>query len=105
MIIVGAPEKTMFPLVTGGKPVIPAVGVAVKVIVSAAEYTGVEIVTLFKPLEIVPVSVPLNVPLPVALVSVIVVSLVTFAGVLAESCDCTVTLNAVPAVPVLGTVV
>ena len=50
-------------------------------------------------------SVPLSVPPPEALLSVIVVVLVGLAGLLLASCDCTVTLNAVPAVPVLGTVV
>jgi len=55
--------------------------------------------------EIVPVSVPLSVPPPEALLSVIVVVLVGLAGLPLASCDCTVTLNAVPAVPVLGTVV
>jgi hypothetical protein len=34
-----------------------------------------------------------------------VVLLVGLAGLPLASCDCTVTLNAVPAVPVLGTVV
>ena len=50
-------------------------------------------------------SVPLNVPPPDALLRVIVVLLVGLAGLPLASCDCTVTLNAVPAVPVLGTVV
>ena len=52
----------------------------------------------------VPVKVPLNEPPPVALDKVIVVPEVTFAGLPLASCDCTVTLKAVPAVPVEGTV-
>ena len=55
--------------------------------------------------EIVPVSVPLKVPPPVATLNVIVVLLVGLAGLPLASCDCTVTLKAVPAIPVLGTVV
>src|ERR1019366_5106293 len=62
-------------------------------------------VTLLPLVAIVPVRVPLSVPPPVALLSVIVVLLVGLAGLPLASCDCTVTLNAVPAVPVLGTVV
>ena len=54
---------------------------------------------------IVPVSVPLNAPAPVALLRVIVVLLVGLAGVPPASCDCTVTLKAVPAIPLLGTTV
>ena len=61
--------------------------------------------TLLALVEIVPVSVPLSVPPPVALLSVIVVLLVGLAGLPLASCDCTDTLNAVPAVPVLGTAV
>jgi hypothetical protein len=94
----------MLPLVTGVNDM-PAVAEAVNVIVSALEYTGVEMVTLFEPVEMTPVSVPLNEPPPEALLSVMVVSLVTFLGVPPESCACTVTLKAVPAVPVPGTVV
>jgi ACS family hexuronate transporter-like MFS transporter len=52
-----------------------------------------------------PVKVPLSVPPPLALLNVTVVVLVTLAGFPLASCDCTVTLNAVPAVPVVGTVV
>jgi hypothetical protein len=37
------------------------------------------------------------------LLKVIVVALDKFAGLPLASCDCTVTLKAVPAVPVLGT--
>jgi len=95
----------MFPLVTAVKLVSPAVAVAVNVIVSDFEYTGVEIVTLLALVAMVPVSVPLNVPPPLALLKVIVVVLVGLEGLLLASCDCTVTLNAVPAIPVLGTVV
>jgi hypothetical protein len=62
-------------------------------------------VTLLPVERIVPVSVPLSVPPPVALLRVIVVVLVGLDGLPLASCDCTVTLNAVPAVPVLGTVV
>src|ERR1017187_4128372 len=62
-------------------------------------------VTLLPLVAIVPVSVPLSVPPPVALLSVIVVLLDGLFGLPLASCDCTVTLNAVPAVPVLGTVV
>jgi hypothetical protein len=65
----------------------------------------VEIVTLLPLVAIVPVSVPVSVPPPVTLLSVIVVLLVGLAGLPLASCDCTVTLNAVPAVPVVGTVV
>src|SRR5262245_56890855 len=50
-----------------------------------------------------PVNVPLSVPLPVALVKVMVVVLVGLLGLPLASCDCTVTLKAVPAVPVVGT--
>ena len=50
-----------------------------------------------------PVSVPLSVPLPVALLKVIVVALVGLDGLPLASCDCTVTLKAVPTVPVIGT--
>jgi hypothetical protein len=62
-------------------------------------------VTLLDPFEIVPESVPLSVPAPVAFDKVIAVAGVTFAGFPLESCDWTVTLKAVPAVPVEGTVV
>src|SRR5579883_2661592 len=62
-------------------------------------------VTLLVLVAILPVSVPLSVPPPEALLNVIVVVLVGLAGLPLASCDCTVTLNAVPAVPVLGTVV
>src|SRR6202158_591064 len=62
-------------------------------------------VTLLPLIGIVPVSVPLSVPPPLALLSVIVVLLVGLDGLPLASCDCTVTLNGVPAVPVLGTVV
>jgi hypothetical protein len=62
-------------------------------------------VTLLPLVEIVPVSVPLNVPPPVALLKVIVVLLVGLAGLPLPSCDCTVTLKAVPAVPLAGTVI
>jgi hypothetical protein len=96
-------ENTMLPLVTAVRLVSPAVAVAVSVIVSAFEYTTPEIVTLLPLVVIVPVSVPLRVPPPVALLSVIVVLLVGLEGLPLASCDCTVTLNAVPAVPVVGT--
>jgi hypothetical protein len=56
-------------------------------------------------IAMLPVSVPLNVPAPDALLKVIVVVLVGLAGLPLASCDCTVTLKAVPAVPVPGTVV
>ena len=62
-------------------------------------------VTLLLPLEIVPVKVPLNDPAPVPLERVIVVAEVTLAGFPFASCDWTVTLKGVPAVPVEGTVV
>jgi hypothetical protein len=62
-------------------------------------------VTLLEPLEMFPVSVPLKVPAPETLLKVTVVVLVTLAGLPLASCDCTVTLKAVPAVPVPGTVV
>ena len=52
-----------------------------------------------------PVSVPLNVPPPEALLKVIVVALVGFAGLPLASCYCTVTLKAAPSVPVIGTTV
>ena len=55
--------------------------------------------------RMLPVSVPLSVPAPVALLRVIVVLLVGLDGLPLASCDCTVTLKAVPAVPVVGTVV
>jgi hypothetical protein len=51
----------------------------------------------------VPVSVPLNVPAPDALLNVMVVSELTFAGLPPASCTCTVTVKATPAVPVGGT--
>ena len=54
---------------------------------------------------ILPVSVPLKVPLPLALVNVMVVVLPRLDGLPLASWDCTVTLKAVPAIPVLGTVV
>ena len=60
--------------------------------------------TLLPVVKMVPVSVPLNVPPPDAWLKVIVVLLVGFAGLPLASRDCTVTLKAVPAVPVLGTV-
>src|ERR1700722_13500836 len=62
-------------------------------------------VTLLPLVRMEPVSVPLSVPPPVALLNVIVVVLVGLDGLPLASCGCTVTLNAVPAVPVLGTVV
>jgi hypothetical protein len=62
-------------------------------------------VTLLPLVRMLPVSVPLSVPPPEALLRVIVVLLVGLEGLPLASCDCTVTLNAVPAVPVLGTVV
>jgi len=92
----------MLPLVTAVR-LTPPDAVAVKVITSALEYIGVAIVTLFVPLTILPVKVPLKVPPPVAMLKVIVVVLDTFATLPYASCDCTVTLNAVPAVPVEGT--
>ena len=98
-------EKTMFPLVTVVRLVSPVVAVAVSVIVSDLEYTGVEIVTLVALVPMLPASVPLRVPPPVALLNVIVVVLVGLDGLPFASWDCTVTLKAVPAVPVLGTVV
>ena len=55
---------------------------AVKVIVSAFEYTGVEIVTLFALVAMLPVKVPLKVPPPLALLNVIVVVLVGLDGFL-----------------------
>src|ERR1039457_4432892 len=61
--------NTMFPLVTAVK-VTPPDAVAVNVIVSDLEYTGVAIVTLLAPIPMLPVSVPLNVPAPVALLKV-----------------------------------
>jgi hypothetical protein len=61
-------------------------------------------VTLLPLVRMLPVSVPLSVPPPEALLRVIVVLLVGLEGLPLASCDCTVTLNAVPAVPVLGTV-
>jgi hypothetical protein len=57
------------------------------------------------PLVILPMSVPLKVPLPLALVNVMVVVLPRLDGLPLASWDCTVTLKAVPAIPVLGTVV
>ena len=60
---------------------------------------------LLVPLRIVPVSVPLSVPEPLALLRVIRVLVVTFAGLLKASRDCTVTLKVTPAVPVVGTTV
>jgi len=62
-------------------------------------------VTLLPLVRMLPVSVPLSVPPPEALLRVIVVLLVGLAGLPFASCDCTVPLNAVPAVPALGTVV
>ena len=53
----------------------------------------------------VPVSVPLKLPPPVALLKVIKVEVERLEGLPLASCDCTVTLNAVPAVPEPGTVV
>ena len=97
-------EKVILPLVTAVN-VFPPEAVAVRVMTSAMEYTGVEIVTLLLPFGIVPVSVPLRVPPPVALDKVIVVPEVTLDEFPLASCDSTVTLNAVPAVPVVGTVV
>ena len=61
--------------------------------------------TLLALVPIVPVSVPLNAPAPDALLKVIVVLLVGFAGLPLASCDCTVTLKAIPAVGVLGSAV
>ena len=55
------------------------------------------------PVVMVPVRVPLSVPEPLALLKVITVLVVTFTGLPEASCDCTVTLKAVPAVPVPGT--
>ena len=52
-----------------------------------------------------PVSIPLNVPPPLAVLKLIVVLLVGLDGLPSASWDCTVTLKAVPAVPVVGTVV
>ena len=94
----------MSPLVSAVNPVIPSVGVAVKVIVSDFEYTGVEIVTSVPPMGMMPVSVPLSVPPPEAWLKVTVVSLDTGRAVPPESRASTVTLIAVPAVPVAGTV-
>ena len=51
----------------------------------------------------VPVSTPLRLPAPAALVKVIKVSAVGLDTLPLASCDCTVTLKAVPAVPVPGT--
>jgi hypothetical protein len=51
----------------------------------------------------VPVRVPLSVPPPVALLKVMVVVLVGLLGLPKGSSDSTVTLKAVPGVPVLGT--
>ena len=56
-------------------------------------------------MPMLPASVPLNDPPPVALLKVMVVALARFAGLPPASCDCTVTLKAVPAVPLVGTVV
>ena len=53
----------------------------------------------------VPVRVPLSVPPPVALLKLMVVVLEGLLGLPKVSWVCTVTLKAVPAVPVLGTVV
>ena len=61
--------------------------------------------TMLAPTPMLPVSVPLNVPPPVALLNVMMVALARLAGLPEASCACTVTLKAVPAVPVLGTVV
>src|SRR5581483_4239939 len=55
-------------------------------------------VVLLAPAAIVPVNVPLRVPVPVARLSETPVAVVTFEAVPPEVCDCTVTLNAVPAV-------
>ncbi len=76
----------MFPLVTAVK-VTPPDAVAVKVITSAMEYTGVAIVTLFEPIPILPVRTPDSVPLPVALLRVIVVALARLEGFPFTSCD------------------
>jgi hypothetical protein len=62
-------------------------------------------VTLVPVLKSVPVTVPLRLPAPVAALNVIVVSLLGLAGFPLPSCDSTVTLKLVPAVPVVGTVV
>ena len=97
-------ENTMSPLVTGVRAT-PPDAVAVNVIVSAFEYTGVDIVTLLAPIPILPVRTPLNVPPPVALLRVMVVALPRFDEFPLASWDSTVTLKAVPAVPVPGTVV
>ena len=86
-------------------PVTPAVGLAVNVSVSVPEYNTPAIVTLFPLVGMIPVTVPLKLPLPDPLLNVTVVALVGLAGFPAASCACTVTLNAVPAVPVDGTVV
>ena len=61
--------------------------------------------TLLPLVRMVPTRVPLNVPAPDAWLNVMVVLLVGLAGLPWSSCACTVTLKAVPAVPVLGTVV
>ena len=61
--------------------------------------------TLLPVVRMVPVSVPLSVPAPVALLKVITVLPVGLDVLPLASCDCTVTLNAVPATPVLGTAV
>ncbi len=60
-------------------------------------------VTLLPVANIVPVGVPLRVPPPVALLNAMVVLLVGLDGLPLVSCDCTVTLKPVPAIPVLGT--
>jgi hypothetical protein len=56
------------------------------------------IVTWLWPAVIVPLSVPASVPVPVFRLSRIGVSAATLPALPTESCDCTVTENAVPAV-------
>ena len=74
-------EKVMFPLVTAVR-VTPPEAVAVKVITSAIEYTGVAIVTLFAPIPMLPATTPDRVPPPEPLPSVIVVAFARFDGLL-----------------------
>ena len=97
--VVTAPAVTVKALLLPAVRLSPLVRVAVRItplwaLVSVSPVNVRELV----PLLIVPVRVPPNGPVPVFRLSVTAVSTVTFWAVPPSPCDCTTTLNGVPAV-------
>ena len=102
--VVGAVASTLNAADVPSVKTSPFVRLAVSVTpVPAEDKVTPVIVTEFVPAAIVPVVVPPIVPPPV-FANEIAVASVTFPALLLSSCACTVTLNVLPAIGVVGVI-